>query len=261
MAVPKKPGRVQGVVMRLPYHLQRFSYSFNEYGLARTALRAVFNVTRRVSPAERRFDRNYGVSTEGRVWGPQLGFDPELSGYLPTPVHAFTRLIRSLPIKYAEWNFVDIGCGRGRALVLAATFPFRSVTGVELSELLATRARENVEAFRKDLRCRASSMEVLQADALTYTPLPKTVVYMNSPFYGRLMEGFAEHLAACPVEMYVVYWNHRCRRLFLRREFEELGRGTEYSIFRTTAPCPATVPLDDRTVLKIPPRPAGVTHA
>lgn len=225
--------------MRLPYYFQRFSYSLDEYGLARTALRAVFNITRRVSHEERHFDRNYGVSTDGRVWARQLGFDPESSGYLPTPVRAFNRLIRSLPIDYAYWNFVDIGCGRGRALVLAATFPFKCVTGVELSESLAEGARENVEAFRKDPRCVASSMEVLQGDALTYVPFPRTVVYMNSPFYGRLMDGFAKHLASCPVEMYVVYWNHRCRRLFLRREFEQVTRGTEYSIFHRSPPPPA----------------------
>lgn len=225
--------------MRLAYHFQRLSYSFNEYGLARTGLRAFFHIARRLSPVERHFDQDYGVSTEGRVWARELGFDPESSGYLPTPVHAFIRLVRNLPINYSEWNFVDIGCGCGRALVLAATFPFRSVTGVELAELLATRARENIGAFRKDPRCLASSMEVLQADALSYTPLPKSVVYMNSPFYGRLMEGFASHLAACPTDMYVVYWNHRCRRMFLRREFEQITRGTEYSIFHSTHVPPA----------------------
>ncbi len=40
-----------------------------------------------------------------------------------------------------RYDFLDLGCGKGRALIVAAEFPFRAITGVELSPALAAIAR------------------------------------------------------------------------------------------------------------------------
>lgn len=222
--------------MRVGFWRERLSYSLRDYGLAGTVLRVFDLLSRQIVPLERNFDKLYGVRTAGRVGAPELGISREANEYGPTPVRPFLSLIRKLPIRYSEWHFIDIGCGRGRGVILAATFPFQSAAGVELSPSLVETAQSNVAAFRKDPRCVTSSVDIFRADALSF-PIPSpSVVYLNSPFYGSMMARFVEHLLASPSQAYVVYWNPRCRAMFLRPEFQEIKRRVNYSIFRRELP-------------------------
>src|ERR1700719_3166712 len=52
------------------------------------------------------------------------------------------------------YTFVDIGAGKGRALLLAAELPFRKVIGVELSEELARIAQKNITLWKHVARPR-----------------------------------------------------------------------------------------------------------
>ena len=90
---------------------------------------------------------------------------------------------------------VDFGSGLGRALLVAAEFPFARVIGVELSEQMNDVARRNVERNRG--RFRARSVEIVTADALGYEiPDDLSVAYMYCPFYGAVFEGVLEGLLA-----------------------------------------------------------------
>jgi SAM-dependent methyltransferase len=46
------------------------------------------------------------------------------------------------------YTFIDLGCGKGRALLVASEFPFRAIIGVELSSRLAEIARRNAEIHK-----------------------------------------------------------------------------------------------------------------
>ena len=41
-------------------------------------------------------------------------------------------------------HFVDLGCGRGRAMAVAAHFGFTKITGIEFSEQLSDQATKNL---------------------------------------------------------------------------------------------------------------------
>ena len=99
------------------------------------------------------------------------------------------RTIASLEIEYPKFTFVDLGCGKGRPLIIAARYGFLKIVGVEF-------ARELVEACRKNIaRTGISNAEVLHLDVCDYRfPPTSLVVYMFNPFDARIMARVLENL-------------------------------------------------------------------
>ena len=151
------------------------------------------------------FDQRYGVETSGLIWGEKLG-SAELAavgsagywatGYYGISPSVFGQAMERLGLEWGRYTFVDVGCGKGRALMLAMRYPFRRVVGVELAAELAEVARGNLERFRAEWRLPVC-VEVVVADATT-VPLPggPLVVYLYHPFAAPVMRRFLEHLEA-----------------------------------------------------------------
>jgi SAM-dependent methyltransferase len=98
--------------------------------------------------------------------------------------------------RLSAYTFVDVGAGKGRALLLAAEAPFRKVVGVELNENLARIARRNV-ARRSSAAQQRAKIRVMQADALDFHwPRTPLLVYLYNPFACELVEQLASRLAA-----------------------------------------------------------------
>lgn len=90
------------------------------------------------------FDRQYGTDTSGIL---QIDHDPAgdhmpvYGGSQPSPLRAALSTLPDLD----RCTFVDLGCGKGRPLLVATEFPFRDIVGVEVSAELAEVARQNAE--------------------------------------------------------------------------------------------------------------------
>lgn len=158
---------------------------------------------------ERRFDRRYGIDSGGIAPHPEdVAEHPareDATRYQVTPPRRFRALMRALPIDRGRHTFVDLGCGKGRTLLLAEELGFRRVIGIEFSEELARVAERNAQA-------RGAGVEVVHGDAGTYEwPAEPTVVYLFNPFVGAVMERtvrrLEESLAAQPRELWIVYLN------------------------------------------------------
>jgi SAM-dependent methyltransferase len=94
--------------------------------------------------------------------------------------------MKNITIDPAEDVFLDYGCGKGRAVVLAATHPFRKVMGVELSADLCERARDNLKRAGKKLRCK--DVEIVNADAAHYRiPAEVSVIFLWNSFFGQVL--------------------------------------------------------------------------
>lgn len=84
----------------------------------------------------------------GRVTLRELGLSPEKSvGYEATPVNFFHSVLAKLAIDYPRTVFIDFGSGKGRTLLLASHYPFRSIVGVEMSPALCQIALENIKKY------------------------------------------------------------------------------------------------------------------
>ena len=108
-------------------------------------------------------------------------------------------------------TFLDLGCGKGRALCVASEFPFRDILGVELSPGLADVARRNAVNIARRFPSR-TPVRVAVGDASAY-PLPAgdLVLYLYHPFGAALVAKVAAAvdaaLAAERRRICVVYYN------------------------------------------------------
>jgi SAM-dependent methyltransferase len=227
------------------YWWDRLIRSFKLRGVWGTAERMCSYAQMFLTPAgrrERRFDYIHGVQTSGRLALYELGIEtPNLvysAEYRPTPVRAFLRIVAGLGIDYRRWIFVDLGAGKGRALLLACQFPFKAVIGVEFSPELAEVAQTNL-ARSRDMARSCDKTTVICGDASTYAlPLEPAVIYLNNPFHGPVMERVVENLRISldehPRDLRVIYWNPACARMFDQVPFLiNTHRNTQYCVYQS----------------------------
>ena len=118
------------------------------------------------------FDAVHRVNTRGMA---KPASEHEFAlGYQASPWGPFRAVLESLDLRYEEFTFIDIGCGKGRTLLLASEFRFKRVIGVELSEELAAVARRNAQRYRGGVG--RSPIEVLALDGGLYDFPPEPSV-------------------------------------------------------------------------------------
>lgn len=133
------------------------------------------------------YEWRYGIVSDREILASQLGItDLACHDYLATGYLRFRQLMRHLAIRADEDVFLDYGSGLGRAVILAATYPFRKVIGVELVGDLHGKAQDNVRRALRRLRCR--DIELYNADARSFhIPADVTIIYMWNPFSGAVL--------------------------------------------------------------------------
>lgn len=171
---------------------------------ARGWLRTFVHFIRRATPAGGRperanrvhpFDREYGLETSGLISGRDLagGHPNDLQstayyGIAPSifkhAIQEWARTLQETGLSLSQFAFVDLGAGKGRAILLASEYGFRSVVGVELNSGLAEAAERNAERWKEMGRSR-SEITVVNADAASFSwPSPPLLVFLFNPF-GR----------------------------------------------------------------------------
>jgi SAM-dependent methyltransferase len=168
------------------------------------------------------FDAEHGTDTGGMVGAAALDVpDSALehtNRYEAVAPQTFSSLMHELDIPYEQFIFVDVGCGKGRALLLAASFPFKQVVGVDISAILTEVALKNVQTF-KGGPGRCDQIQVVCKDASGYElPLEKLVVFFYNPFDEHIMSlvltNIEKSLHACPRKIYVLYHHPLHRSLW-----------------------------------------------
>lgn len=132
--------------------------------------------------------RGFPRAGGGFVWLDSLGLgEPDRNDYAPSPWRVLPDVLHPEDVGRDD-VFLDIGCGMGRALLVAAErYPFSRVIGVEIAQSLADAAREVMAGNAHRFRCREWTVET--ADAATYVvPGDVTVAYLYDPFVGALLD-------------------------------------------------------------------------
>jgi len=147
----------------------------------------------------RSFDRRYGVRTSGYVSLASTSVDRaklrHAASYGPVNAWAFRRLLRNLNLP-RTLHFADLGCGLGRACILAAEYGFEKVTGVELAPELCAVARENMSCCRLPESYR-SRIKIVEGDVLDYCAATDDDVFFvyrafSVEFFRRVLTKLAE---------------------------------------------------------------------
>jgi SAM-dependent methyltransferase len=194
--------------------LRRLRYSIASTGLSRVLMEAGSRLLSYRPETDRSFDARYGTDTSGRLEPSSLGIaDAELREraivYLASPEKVTRWMLDNVEVIPHERSFVDLGCGKGRVLLVAAQRPFRSVIGVELSPELSTIARHNLERFPARFR-KCQELRVENADATSFDfPDTDLLIHLYHPFEpditGRALQRLHASILERPRRVTIAY--------------------------------------------------------
>jgi SAM-dependent methyltransferase len=189
---------------------------------------------------DREFDARFGVDTSGIIQLDKLHLvgsnGAQGNEYEQSKPVEFYRLLRSTKAHYEDFVFVDLGSGKGRAVLLASELPFRRITGVEFAEELHRTAQENIRNYRSTTqKCR--NIELFHLDAAEYQiPSEPAIFYLYNSFREEVMVkvlgNIQRSVAEQPRPVFLVYCNSVHRELVSQFGFTAVELGRWYAIYR-----------------------------
>jgi SAM-dependent methyltransferase len=167
------------------------------------------------------FDKRYGIDTAEEISLEDAGLpkDKATRGndfYRAFWQSEFASIMKSMEqaaVDFSKFTFLDYGSGKGKVLFLAADFPFKSVRGIEYSQILHEIALKNARVYRGE-RQQCFDIVPLLGDALEYAPpLDPLLCFIFNAFDPPTMKAVLERIEASieatPREVYLVYANLR----------------------------------------------------
>ncbi len=142
--------------------------------------------------------------------------------YMPVIYPLIEEAFEHLPAK--RNHFLDMGCGKGRVLCVAADKGFRRVTGIDFSKPLCFDAEDNMQiALNKN---KLVSFEVINDDVRNYT-IPNDVdcIFFFNPFDETIMKVVLKNILLSLKEnerkLTIIYANPLHKELFTNAGFIE----------------------------------------
>ncbi|MBP6686240.1 MAG: class I SAM-dependent methyltransferase [Lacibacter sp.] len=218
--------------MKLLQHINYFFYIASNWGV-RIGL---FTLNQ-----EWRGEKKYGINTtsaneltEFKIKGNQLAHATE---YMPVNYFTIEQVLDHLPEKAKQGMFLDIGCGKGRALCVAAAYGFIKLYGIDFAKQLIDQAEQNLLLAKK--RYPNLNYELSWSDISTLE-IGKEVstVFLFNPFDEVLMKKIIQKINSSlqqnPRELYVLYCSPRHEELFFADGYNVLFRIKKYNFLEGT---------------------------
>ena len=159
------------------------------------------------------FDWDYRVDTTSANVSRRADLLAALAGhrYQPSDPALFHESIRSLGIHHTRFQFVDLGSGKGRTLLMASEYAFRRIVGVEAVPALHRVALENIRKYKSATQ-KCFEVESVCGDARDFRfPLEPVVLFLFNPLPEAglrvVMANLRASLREQPRPVYVVYHN------------------------------------------------------
>lgn len=188
--------------------IERFVKSLRQDGVLKT----VKNAARIL--ADYSFDWKYGTDTMRWVDVDSLETDSfnkvHAQRYQASKTRPLLKLFRKLQLP-KDGIFVDMGCGKGRVLFIAAQFGFKRVVGIEFCAQLCRQAQENAELFFKKFR-ESAPIEVIESDASLYEfKGDENIFFLYNPFdsvvLAHVLENISKSVLQAPRDIWLIYNN------------------------------------------------------
>lgn len=138
----------------------------------------------------------------------EAGFSQEQGNFYQPSNGKLKRILSRQNILPTD-RILDIGCGKGRAMAIMASFPFREVMGIDLSDMLVNIANKNFSTLN------LSNCLAITANAADYTNYDRfTYIYLfNSlpaPVFRVAMRHICDSLSRAPRHCTLIYLNPVC---------------------------------------------------
>jgi len=188
-------------------------------------------IATRIIRTEIKGEKKYGIDTTGADELhdlDEMGIDiSHATIYMPVSYELLEEIFTQLnPSTIKPLNhFLDIGCGKGRAMCVAAHKGFRKITGIDLSKKLCDATKRNCNITKEKIP--TAEFEIINNDAFYFDiPFDVDCIFMFNPFDEIIMSGVAnniyESLRQSPRKMKIVYVNPLHKTVFTKNGFKEV---------------------------------------
>lgn len=190
-----------------------------------------FKIARHVIRHEIKGEKKYGINTTGADELKSLekkGIDIEHATiYMPVSYDLLEEVmaaVNNLAVKPGN-SFLDIGCGKGRALCVAAHYGFTRLTGIDFSKKLADEAAANLERTKQKFP--VIQYSIYNNDAFYFEiPDDVTCIFLFNPFDEVIMSGVVfnilESLKRSKRTITIIYVNALHKEAFTIAGFTEV---------------------------------------
>jgi SAM-dependent methyltransferase len=172
-------------------------------------------------------EQKYGINTTGADELHKLekqGIDiSHATIYMPVSYTLLEEIFEQLPATIRR-HFLDLGCGKGRALCVAAHIGFKQVTGLDFARDLCEAAKENLTITKQEIP--VLEYKVINNDAF-YFEIPDDVdcIFLFNPFDEIIMSAVVNNICTSlqnsPRKISIIYVNPLHKEQFLKAGFTE----------------------------------------
>ena len=172
-------------------------------------------------------EKKYGITTTGADELKSLeknGIEIDHATiYMPVNYGILEDIFQQLKIKESS-HFLDIGCGKGRAICVAANKGFAKVSGIDFSKEFCFAAEKNLNITKQKFP--QLQFKIINNDAF-YFEIPNDVdfIFMFNPFDEIIMDAVAENILEsfelAPRTITLIYANPLYKQELLEVGFKE----------------------------------------
>ncbi len=199
---------------------------------------------------DRWFDKKYGTDTRRLLKLPGNKAEKDMNwpyslvsqSSLIEPFQKVMKELISSRIISPTDVFIDVGSGKGLILLLATSYGFHQIIGVEKFREVCEIARRNVEIFKPHLT-QPYNIEIIETDASLYKiPDDATVFHLMNPFNGTILHPFMQNLCESLRRNWrhvvIIYFSPEYRKIIEETGLFELVKKEDFGptyvvIFRT----------------------------
>ena len=219
--------------------------------LLRSASTSSFwGLRKKPSPALSDFDAAHGVDTDGsiRITAMRLSSPNSVYGksYIPANPELLRTVIQGLRLPGGTYVFIDLGSGKGRQLLVASEFPFKSIVGVEFAAELHQIALANILRYQNPLQ-KCKSIAPMLGDVVDFRLPPEPLVlFCYNSFEASILEQVLANVErswrVCQRDILFIYANPMHKGVFDRFDFmppsqlaisSDESAGRRLAIYRT----------------------------
>ena len=213
--------------MKLFQYINYFFYIAVNWGL-RIGLFTIYSEVK----GERKYKINstsFNNLSDFNIKGDQLKHGTE---YMPVSYFTIEEILSRLPNELKKGIFLDIGCGKGRAMCVAALFGFTNLQGIDFAKEMIDAAEINLKKTKELFP--GMQYELSWADVSTLV-IEKDVntIFLFNPFNQKVMEMVIEKtkdsLKKHPRTIYVLYASPQYIEFFYKLGFDVLFRIKKYN--------------------------------
>ena len=149
---------------------------------------------------DRGFDLKLGIKTAGNksLDKCNITHPNKIYGrmYQPTRYRILKRVFKNLPKDLSGFNFIDLGMGKGRALLFASQYNLNKIIGIDFAKDLYTDSCQNLKKFKNKF-CDRRSIHYLHCKDITEFTPPNgpNIYFFFDPFKNNLLRKVLEKIS------------------------------------------------------------------